>query len=235
MAEAALADPLAWPSAVTEGSTSARACGGGAGDRPGAPRRLARPARRRPSPARRAVDRRRSLRCRGGPGRGRHRRRSAAPRRSVGPPGRRTRRPRRRGRGSAWSELGAALADWRSRSDPPGTSSLAWPPTTSRCSTSATSCGPGSTPTRPRPPRSTSSRTPSCGPAPPGARCAVHGADRPRRADLLVAATGTPCGGGPAVTVAERCRRAGCTGTIDDGYCDDCGLAPAARGPAARR
>ncbi len=29
------------------------------------------------------------------------------------------------------------------------------------------------------------------------------------------------------MTAAERCGRAGCAGTIEDGYCDDCGLAPA--------
>ena len=32
------------------------------------------------------------------------------------------------------------------------------------------------------------------------------------------------------MTVAERCRRTDCAGSIDDGYCDDCGLAPDAIG-----
>ena len=32
------------------------------------------------------------------------------------------------------------------------------------------------------------------------------------------------------MTVVERCRRPGCAGSIDDGYCDDCGLAPASPG-----
>ena len=35
------------------------------------------------------------------------------------------------------------------------------------------------------------------------------------------------------MTVAERCRRPGCAGSIDDGFCDDCGLAPTSPGHSA--
>ncbi len=69
------------------------------------------------------------------------------------------------------------------------------------------------------------------GVAPAGARGVAHGTDRSAscrgpRASL----PGSAESEGPAVTVAERCRRTDCAGSIEDGYCDDCGLAPDAIG-----
>ena len=37
------------------------------------------------------------------------------------------------------------------------------------------------------------------------------------------------------MTVAERCLHPGCTGTIDEGYCDHCGMAPIATGRSQTR
>ena len=58
-----------------------------------------------------------------------------------------------------------------------------------------------------------------------GPRRAVHGADRPppRRPP------GPPVPGGAD---AVNCSQPGCTGTVEDGYCNDCGLAPSREAPS---
>ena len=37
------------------------------------------------------------------------------------------------------------------------------------------------------------------------------------------------------MTVTEQCLQPGCAGTIDEGYCDHCGMAPAATGRSQTR
>ncbi len=85
---------------------------------------------------------------------------------------------------------------------------------------------------------------------PPGARAAVVGAVRPRRGTALGRRATSPGStpGSPTAAGDERrdvdaptsgrivrvkCTQPFCTGTIVDGYCDVCGLAPTAVAPAA--